>query len=54
MSTTFVVTEPNERQKELALSLIFDTYWTEEAYLAISELNRLVELSEGRLEIHTA
>ncbi len=52
MNTTLTLTEPDERQKELALSLIFDTYWTEEAYLAISELNRLIELSEGRLEIH--
>lgn len=41
-----------EREKELAFSLIFETHWTEEAYLALSGLNRLIELSEGRLTVH--
>lgn len=45
-------TDVSEREKELASALVFDTHWTEEAYLAISELNRIVELSEGRLVIH--
>jgi hypothetical protein len=37
-----------EREKELAFSLIFETHWTEDAYLALSGLNRLIELSEGK------
>ena len=45
-------TDVSEREKELASALVFDTHWTEEAYLVISELNRIVELSEGRLVIH--
>lgn len=47
-----VKTKPSEREKELAASLVFDTHWTEEAYLSVSELNRILELSEGRLVIH--
>lgn len=47
-----VRTAPSEREKELAASLVYDTHWTEEAYLAISDLNRILELSEGRLVVH--
>ncbi len=42
-----------EHEKELAFSLIFETYWTEDAYLALSGLNRLIELSEGRLTVYS-
>lgn len=52
MTTMAVRTAPSEREKELAASLVFDTHWTEEAYLTISDLNRILELSEGRLVIH--
>ncbi len=52
MVVTPVKTEPDEREKELASSLIFETYWTEEAYLALSSLNHPVELSEGRLVVY--
>lgn len=52
MTTVAVRVAPSEREKELAASLIFDTHWTEEAYLTVSELNRILELSEGRLVIH--
>lgn len=52
MTAVAAQTAPSERQKELAASLVFDTHWTEEAYLAISDLNRILELSEGRLVIH--
>jgi Uma2 family endonuclease len=45
-------TELDKREKELAFSLIFETYWTEDAYLALSGLNRLIELSEGRLTVY--
>ena len=41
-----------EHEKELAFSLIFETHWTEDAYLALSGLNRLIELSEGRLTVY--
>ncbi len=47
-----VKTKPNQREKELAFSLVFETEWTEDAYLAFSELNRPIELSEGRLTVH--
>ena len=40
MSVLRVTTRPSEREKELAASLVFDTHWIEEAYLAISDLNR--------------
>lgn len=52
MTVLPVTTGPSKREKELAASLVFDTYWTEEAYLALSDLNRILELSEGRLVIH--
>lgn len=52
MTALPVTTGPSKREKELAASLVFDTHWTEEAYLAISDLNRILELSEGRLVIH--
>jgi Uma2 family endonuclease len=43
---------PSGRQKELAAKLLFDTRWSEKAYLALAELNRHVEYSDGRLLIH--
>ena len=39
------------REKELAAALVLETYWTEEAYLAVAALNRPVELSSGRLHV---
>jgi Uma2 family endonuclease len=47
-----VKTKPDEHEKERAASLVLDTHWTEEGYLALSGLNRLIELSEGRLTVH--
>lgn len=44
--------EPSGRQKELAAKLLFETRWSENAYLALAELNRHVEYSDGRLLIH--
>ncbi len=52
MTKIAVTTVPSEHEKELAASLVYDTHWTEEAYLAVSDLNRILELSEGRLVIH--
>lgn len=42
----------SDRQRELAAKLLFDTRWSEDAYLAIAELNRHVEYSNGHLLIH--
>lgn len=51
--TNMAISTPlGQREVDLAASLILDTHWTETAYLALTELNRVIELSEGKLVVY--
>ena len=52
MTLTSVKTLPSESEKQAVLSLFNEFPWTEKTYLVLTEANRLIELSEGRLVIH--
>lgn len=52
MTRATISPETRGRVQDLASALVLDTDWTDDAYLAMSSLNRLIELSDHKLVIH--